>query len=252
MTPAGSVFVALGDKLVEQSVADELLDRGAVGWIVLETPRDTEESLPAKGAPAHAAIMPLPLADNWQFLTHCTRDQIGVWPDETEQQFMDGLLAGDAVDHSAQATLERILSTQQLLATNQLVRGDTSVVSFTAVPLIDLPKMRTYRSHLGRWDFEPYGLCIRRECLSSCGAEPVQYGDESLWETLPEVDRPFFQNDSGRLGVDWSLEREWRHVGNVDLASLSNDEAFVFVPSQADAERIVAISRWPVTVLSKS
>jgi hypothetical protein len=249
--PAGSVFVALGDGLVEETIADELLDRGAVGWIVLDTLRGTDNSPPAKSGGAPAAIVPLPLSDNWQFLTHCTRDQSGVWPDETEQQFFDGLLTGDAVEHSALATLERILRTQLLLATNQLVRGDTRVVSFTAVPLVDLPKMRTYRSHLGRWDFEPYGLCIRRECLSSYGAEPVRYGDESLWESLGEAQRPFFQKNGGRLDVDWSAEQEWRHIGDLDLSLLSNDEALVFVPSQLEAARIARISRWPVTVLSK-
>jgi hypothetical protein len=247
--PAGSLLIALGKGLVEKSIAEELLQRGAVGWIVLDTLRESETLARNTTGRAPAAIVPLPSADHWQFLTHCTRDQSGTWPDETEAQLLDGLLAGAAGDRSAIATLERILLTQKLLATNQLVRGDTPVVSFTAVPLTALPSMRVYRAHLGRWDFEPYGLCIRRELLASWGAKPVRYGDESLWNGLPAAERPFFQKHSQRGDVDWSSEQEWRHVGDLDLTLLSDGDAFVFVPSRAEADRIAAISRWPVTVL---
>lgn len=247
--PAGSLLIALGEGLVEQSIAEKLLDRGAVGWIVLDTLRESETLDRKNTGRAPAAIVPLPSSDHWQFLTHCTRDQSGTWPDETETQLLDGLLAGAAGDRSAIATLERILLTQKLLATNQLVRGDTPVVSFTAVPLPELPSMRVYRGHLGRWDFEPYGICIRRELLANWGAKPVRYGDESLWESLGKTERPFFQKNSPRGDVDWSCEQEWRHLGSLDLTLLSDDDAMVFVPSRAEADRIAAISRWPVTVL---
>jgi hypothetical protein len=48
---------------------------------------------------------------------------------------------------------------------------------------------------------------------------------------------------------DWTQEREWRHLGDVELASIPADRAFVFVPSAAEAEQVVAASRWPVVVL---
>ena len=128
------------------------------------------------------------------------------------------------------------------------------MVCFTAVPLSELPQLRSFRSHLARWDFEPYGICIRREWLESRDCLPVRYGDDSLWASLDLQDRPYFQvqtstcRQSGRT-IDWSVEREWRHVGDVELEELPANAGLVFVPTREEAEQLVTISRWPVTVL---
>jgi len=251
--PGTSLFIALGKGLVERRIADELLDRGAIGWVVLNTIHTAQaEKGQAEQLHPPATIVPLPTNHDWPFLTHCTRDQTGAWPDQTDTQFVDELLlSGTAQSRSAIDALERIIATERLVSTSQLVRGDVPVVSFTEAPLSELPKMRSYRSHLGRWDFERYGICIRREYLASCGTSAVQYGDEALWKTLSDDEQPFFQNNDGQLDVDWSLEREWRHVGDVDLAELSSEDAIIFVPTDAQAERVAAISRWPVTVLGQ-
>lgn len=250
--PRVSVFIALGDGLVERRLADELLDCGAVGWVVLDTRAvepDEQDRIQQTGT--LAAIVPLPSAQDWPFLTHCTRDQRGAWPDQSDAEFVDELLLkSSSQSRSAVDALERIIATERLVATSQLVRGDVPVVSFTAVPLAELPQMRAFRSHLGRWDFEPYGIAVRRGWLESRRARAVRYGDEALWNSLAIDQQPFFQNNDGQLEVDWSLEREWRHVGDVDLTDLSSDDAVIFVPSDVEAQRVAAISRWPVTVLA--
>lgn len=250
----GTVFVALGDGLVERDVADRLLDQGAVGWVVLDTLRGSriEERLDCPTRQP-AKVVPMPSAENWGFLTHCTRAQSSGWPDEDNSRLVDELLSDPRPqDRSALAALNRIIRTERLIATKQLVRGDVPVVSFTAVPLAELPAMRTYRSHLGRWDFEPYGICIRREWLEARGANFVRYGDQALWQELSADEQPFFQNNAGKLDVDWSLEREWRCVGDADLRDLSDLDAMVFVPSLVEADQLAKISRWPVTVLDVS
>ena len=133
-------------------------------------------------------------------------------------------------------------------------RGDARVVCFTAVPLRELPQLRCFRPHLARWDFEPYGICICREWLEKQGCSPVRYGDDALWESLDEEIRPFFQvrtssaRRSGRV-MDWAFEREWRHIGNVDLGQLPTDAGIIFVPSLEEARQMAMISRWPVTIL---
>ena len=78
------------------------------------------------------------------------------------------------------------------------------------------------------------------------------YGDEALWDALADEQRPYFQRQCcGKDGaIDWSIEREWRHVGDVNLESLAPCAGFVFVPSMAEAERLTGLSRWPVVVLS--
>ena len=86
------------------------------------------------------------------------------------------------------------------------------------------------------------------------GARPVQYGDDRFWDRLAPDERPFFQflktrRDAGERQINWSVEDEWRVLGPVELAEFPADSALVFVPTEADAKKMVAISRWPVTIV---
>jgi len=88
------------------------------------------------------------------------------------------------------------------------------------------------------------------------GVRPVLYGDETAWQNLNESDQPFFQPaQSGRsssedadAGIDWTVEREWRYVDDLDLSQLSREDAMVFVPNFAAARRLSAVSPWPITL----
>ena len=253
-TPA-TVFIALGEDLIKRELADELLDLGAVGWVVLDTPRPRSILAPVHPRPAPAPIIALPASEPWSWLTHCTRSQLDGWPDQGRTDYIDELLLNaDTKDHSTFASLQRIITMQRLIATSRMIRGRTDVVCFTAVPLCELPKLRTFRSHLARWDFEPYGLCIQRDWLTERACLPVRYGDESLWESLASAERPFFQvrtseSRQSRRIIDWSVEQEWRHVGEINLDELPADKGLVFVPSLVEAEQLALVSRWPVAVL---
>jgi hypothetical protein len=82
----------------------------------------------------------------------------------------------------------------------------------------------------------------------------VRYGEELLWERLSEQERPFFQlsrTRGARQAMDWTVEREWRHIGDVALGRLPRDAVFLFVPSEAEARRLARISPWPVTVVTR-
>lgn len=187
-------------------------------------------------------------------LTHCTRAPDGAWPDESVEAYRDGLMFDrPAPPRSALDTLQRIVMQRRLLAGSRGIRGGWRVVCFTAVPLADLSKLRVYRPHRVRWDFGPYGICICRRWLAAAGTRPVRYGDDVLWQTLPSVQRPWFQKRftecrAKARPIDWSVEREWRHVGDVDLESLPGHSALLFVPSLGEAERLARASPWPVTV----
>ncbi len=191
----------------------------------------------------------------YPYLVHCTRAIDGPWPDQDRGDYLDELLFGgtDPV-RTPLTTLARIVGTQTLLATGRAIRGRFPVVCFTSVPLVDLPALRTFRAHRGRWDFEPYGIAIRRDWLLARGTRAVIYGDDSVWENMDETTRPFFQrrfSGSGRV-VDWSIEQEWRNVGTLDLHDLPANAAFVFVPTLAAATVLRPISRWPVLILTPS
>ena len=259
-----SVRFADVPQLVAAALRKELLELGAVAWTPASRPSEhlrlfaslSDESKTERRETAR--IVPLPTADTGIFLTHTTRACPGPWPGQSEDDYLDSLIEGrpDA-DHSALATLKRIVVSRRLCASNRTIRAGYRVVSLTAVPLAELPKLRVFRTHLNRWDFEPYGISIRREWLEMRDTRLVQYGDDTLWRSLPQRDRPFFQLLRGETaddaaGTDWDREKEWRHLGDLDLNELSTDDALVFVPTAAEAEVVTAFSPWPVTVLSAS
>ena len=134
------------------------------------------------------------------------------------------------------------------------MRGEQPVVSFTARQLSELSTLRVYRPHLKRWDFEPYGIAIRRNRLEALGAQPVMYGDESTWRQLSETERSYFQvaqttKQFGRQPIDWTEEQEWRHIGDVDMSGIAAREVLVFVPTIEEANHVARLSLWPTVVI---
>lgn len=290
----GNVHTLLRDRLVRQPdgvmlcdlpglqshrVRDELVAVGAQLWrppisACAATPEATCE--PPREDASHRSVVPLPTAAGWDFLAHTTRACLGPWPGQSREEYLDDLLLQrPGADHSPLAALLRIVAHRRLSASGLTIRGRHRVVSFTAVPLAQLPRQRVFRSHRGRWDFEPYGIAIRRCWLEARGARPVRYGDESFWQQLADDERPFFQlvraarrggtaanaasgqsetHESERSAapsrpVDWSQEREWRHLGDLDLSELAQQDALVFVPDAESARTVLGVSPWPVTVL---
>lgn len=261
--PTSRLFLALGQRdLVPSSVADALMDHGAIGWYLL---RDGNESDHAGDADFVSSVCPLdgrsrqpaatilkksPMDGDGEYLTHCTRRAAGPWPDQSDNDYLDELLLGTpARDRSSLAALARIVAMERLLSSNKAIRGAFRVVSFTAAKLDELGSMRAFRSHRGRWDFEPYGISIDRDFLISIGAREVIYGDDAAWRSLPASSRPLFQlvNDGS---TDWRIEQEWRVISDIDLSQVPAEKAFVFVPSEAEARHVARISRWPVVVVA--
>ena len=155
-----------------------------------------------------------------------------------------------------------ILRQRRLIASTRTARGGVRVVSFTASPLSQLPELRRFRRHRGRWDFEPYGLCIHQSWLKERGVRPVVYGNEANWRDLNEHDQSYFQlahslavganetdaEHESAAGIDWTVEREWRHIGHLDLRELPRESGLVFVRNYAAAKRVSIVSPWPVTL----
>ena len=248
-----NVLLARGTGLVDDSVAERLEGLGAVSWHLLEVER--LDASPAATRDVSAPIIPVPDTNGWMFLTHCTRRRIGAWPSQLDSDFLDDLILDrSGRDHSCFAALCRIVNQRRLLASAESIRGDSAVVCFSGIPLANLTTRRVFRAHRGRWDFEPYGICIRQQWLKQHGARPVIYGDEEDWQSLKPSDRPFFQQATSvqRDGseIDWATEREWRHLYSLDLSDLSKHDAFLFVPGPSEARQLASISTWPVALLN--
>jgi hypothetical protein len=261
----------LGDdgKSIPAALAEQWRSRGAVIWEELPRRRGGHQDhlvapdvrrgdravapLASTNSGRVSRIVPLSDVHCERYLAHWTRCQWGPWPDQSEGDYVQSLLVdASARDRSALATLLRILRMCRLIATNRLTRGPTKVVCFTGRPLTDFVRCRTFRPMHARWDFEPFGVCIDRSWLTRHGARPVIYGDDATWRTLAQGDQPFFQhrgNRSPACAGDWTVEDEWRHVGDVDLNQVPPEQVLVFVPDAALAAHVGVFSPWCVTVV---
>lgn len=251
----GSTWLALGDQLVPHEIASDLQARGAVGWYLWSKENSAAYEASDAETTSNAAVLnQLPWPDD-SYLMHWTRRRFGPWPDQSTDEFIDDLLlSNENRSHSAFATLVRIASQRRLIASSSGFRGGACAVCFSATSLRDLPQRRTFRRHRGRWDFELFGLCIRRDWLISQGARPVVYGDESRWQALPESDKPFWQQRQTRrrgdaAAIDWTVEAEWRVLHDLDLAQAPEGAVLLFAPSLAEAHALSAISPWPIVPL---
>jgi len=192
--------------------------------------------------------MELSVSENlpWDFLTHWTRAATGPWPDETRAEFYASFEQGMiGYPRGAFHTLRRILRERRIRASKQLVRGDEAVVSLTACPPWELAKLVKWRPSLFRWTFEPYGIALKRMKLESLGARSVVYGNDDDYHSLKEQDKPFFQS-CGHGKNDWRIEKEWRHLGDLDLSHFGPHDATVFVLTEEEAAILQKDSLFPV------
>ena len=247
-----TVYLLSHQKLNSPSLAEQLTEQGALPWFLYREDLDTNVLNSDEVAGNASAIQLKTFSqtnDLDDYLVHWTRRRKGPWPDQSENRYLDDLILGTfSGKHDRLRVLARILATKKLLGNNQLTRDQKPVVCFSAVTVDQLGELRQFRSHLGRWDFETVGLAIRRSAIERCGGREVIYGEEADWGRLPEIDRPFFQKPKSGT-IDWTAEQEWRVVGDVELARLGADDAFVFVDNDIDAGQIASLCNWPVVLI---
>jgi len=261
-------WLLIEKSLSSKKVERELLDAGALAWWLYyddepnltsllsatEAKLSETELAPSKSfaSSISAPVLELNEIDSDNFLIHWTRRRNGPWPGQSFEEYLDDLIfqTGRRQHHEI-ATLRRIVAMGRIEATRRLTRVAHPVVCFADINLGELDSKQIFRSHLGRWDFLPYGIAIERKSLRRCGARPVIYGDEATWESLDEHERPFFQLAQSNSGaIDWRDEHEWRLLGDLDLNQFDVGEIVVFVKKATDALSIAEYSRWPIVVLN--
>jgi hypothetical protein len=201
-----------------------------------------------------SGLLPSPLLEpdqlKGEYLSHWTRAERHPWPDQTSLSQFDRLFLDEDRLSGPLETLCRILVQQRLLASGRLIRGGRPVVCFTAVPLREFRRRRIFRPQLSRWDFEPFGVVVRRRVLQRLGARPVKYVRQPAPPAGARAhSQPVVHVGNRSAAMDWSAEREWRLCGDLDLRQLGPDEAAVFVPDQAAARVVAGLSRWPIVIL---
>lgn len=246
--PSVSTRVAVIDQ--PRNAAADLITAGAIGWLLTDayerrgsTPEPAIEKDDVKTRSASWTHD----ADRW--LIHCTRGCTGAWPGQTIKQYQDELLLGDAnvTKRTPFDALVRIIRQRRLIANAVTSARAYPVVCFSQRSLVECLANRTFRSHVGRWDGEPYGIAINIEAARKAGIRPVIYGDRATRRSIDQADQYRFQARGNT--VDWTEEREWRSDRSVDLTRFSIDQVRVFVRTEAEAERLRAISKWEVSVV---
>lgn len=263
-----SVRVAIGSD--PRDAGANLLAAGAVGWWLAgdsagDGPGDQRfpdrdvvsdgyrSSLPTSEPRFSAATSPSPgdgesPLGTGAWLIHCTRGRSGRWPWQSEQQWRDEvLLGGDEGGYLGPAEVLQRIVRDRVLRGCALVTSAGPVVCFSAVPLAELLSRRIFRSHLGRWDYEPYGIAIRRDVVQRLGGMPVVYAES--WDSSGLTDDQRWRFQACGTTFDWRREEEWRVPGSVDLRRIAADEALLFVGDRLTGLRLAAISPWPVSLV---
>lgn len=174
----------------------------------------------------------------WDYVTHWTRTHYGAYPDETSKEFYSKLVnSGDYYLNSAINTLKQILVEKKIKGSTHNIKDGMSVVAFSSLRPEDVLPLMRWRARYVRWSFEPYGIAISTEMAKSIGLRPVIYGKPSLYETLTEQDKPFFQSQ-GVKGGDWCPENEWRHIGDLDLSDIKSSDMKIIVGKSDEVKAI--------------
>ncbi len=243
-----------------EPVAPSLVSLGAVPWLLGRGSADAEvrRSADSNTASARArrpelpdpSVSDGPLYAPEEWLCHWTRPRQGPWVEQSDEEFLDELILGCCTaDRSAYATLLRMVEQCQITASRS-VRNAARTVSFTAVPLGDFRARRVYRKHKQQFDFEPWGIAVRKAALEICGCCPVNYLARDAYDDVADEDRLFLQvrTDEGRK-TDWSQEREWRYAGDLDLGQFGPEDVCAFVDTDDEATALSTVTPWRVLQL---
>lgn len=186
---------------------------------------------------------------DWDYLTHWTRSCHGAWTGERICDFYQDLYTADnGYPRDGLQTLKRILQEGKIRGSDELVRGSEAMVSLTETTPEKLLDIIRWRPGFIRWNFEPYGISIKRQALESMGARSVRYGSEAQFRQLSETDGAYFQLVSPE-GKDWGVEKEWRVLGDIDLGVLDTKDVIVWVLKEAEIKETREISRFAVRSL---
>ena len=129
------------------------------------------------------------------------------------------LTRGDT-DDDAFETLWKILQEKTLKASGNegFIVGDKKAVCFQEVPLYAIAENLIFEDALeGKNRYSHFGLRFNKIWMFRLGARPVIYGKtEELKRMLPKDEywRIVNQDLGSENVVDWSHEREWRHVSD--------------------------------------
>jgi hypothetical protein len=175
---------------------------------------------------------------DWDFITHWTRTHHGPWPDEKSAAFYHRLInSGEKYPNNAFNTLLNMANEKKIRASSNKIRDARPVIGFSEASPLTILKLLRWCPRQVNWNFEPYGIAITRQAAKTLGIRPAIYGNDETYRHLSEFDKPYFQNHGG-VEVDWRLEKEWRHAGDLKLENLTENDIAYIVWKQDEATQL--------------
>ncbi len=259
--------VRVGVTAAPASAASNLIKAGAVGWYLTEAidGGDSVDKLTRNfGMHQHevdnkrvlvaSKALGLCTTRNWlnepgQWLVHCTRGSKGPWPGETPTEYRDAILTQGrrVANRTALDALCRIIHSGEIMSSAIVSSRQYPVVCWSAVPLLQLLRQRCFRSHVQRWDYEPYGIAVRLEAIRELGGRPVIYGRSGEAGKLPVGER--FRHQAAGKSIDWRKEKEWRLACSLSLKSLKPCDVRIFALDSGLARSRLVNLAWKVTII---
>lgn len=167
------------------------------------------------------------------YLVHWTRSSNTVWPDEKQIDYYRDIMKSKVYPRSAFDTLQRILTTGRIIASARHMPGRIAAVSFSGLTPMEVVPLMRWRARYRQMSFEPYGIGVKKEIAEKIGICPVRYFKSSVLTSANDQDRWLCQS-VGTKG-DWRAEKEYRHLGDLDLRSVNREDLIVFCRTKAEA-----------------
>jgi len=173
-------------------------------------------------------------------IIHWTRSFHGPWPGETCLAYYDAVMAGGEPNpRSALHTLQRIFREKRLRASAGHYRRKFPAVSFSALVPSQAAALMKWRARYRQMTFEPYGVAMDISSAETYGVRKVIYGEPGDFVSLALEDKPYFQTH-GRKG-NWDPEKEWRHIGELDLSHIRQECLKAVVWKKEEISRIKSV-----------
>ncbi len=191
----------------------------------------------------------LPVSYGWNGLTHWTRSAFGPFDSEDHCDYYSAILKSNSYPYSAIHILEQIMRDRRIRASGRFIRGGYRVVSLTALKPTEAIELMRWRKRYAYYSFEPYGIALDAAFASHLGCRPVQYGTPSEFNSLGELDRPFFQN-AGSEVAEWRPEAEWRHIGDLNLQDVPAEMMRIYTYRESEMEKLQRMAPCQVITLT--
>lgn len=235
-------------RMVDLLVPVSIRPGGKLEKLLAETGKDilsdfrVDYSKPLAKPPGYDFSKAVFSEESWDHIIHWTRSHHGSWPGESKYDYYRRLAnSGSEYPHNAFNTLKNMMIKKKIYASSEKIRKSIGSVGFSDLEPLSMLKWMRWLPKRVNWNFEPYGIAVKKEIAGQLGIRQVIYGNEDTYEQLPENLKPYFQS-RGSAAVDWSEENEWRKIGDLDLNDIDEKDLACIVWNRSEASELSNIT----------